>query len=114
LISPADLPKIKRFTNFLEEKLKNIKNWGVKRPFNLDPGYVSLSAVVLASTKPYSHRLYVGNYIYAEVTLIYKNNCFMDLPWTYPDYRTSEYKNFFSKMREVLKSWKKSRKMLQS
>ncbi len=103
LILQQDLPKIKRWTNFVEEALKNYKNWGVKRPFNLDPGYLSLSNLVLASTKPYCHRLYLGNYIYAEVTLIYKNNTFISMPWTYKDYQSKEYNVFFSKMRDILK-----------
>ncbi len=102
LIYPQELPKIKRWTNFVEEALKKYKNWEVKRPFNLDPGYLSLSNVVLASTKPYSHRLYLGNFIYGEVTLMFKNNSFINMPWTYKDYQSLEYKVFFSKMRNIL------------
>ncbi|MFN7181847.1 MAG: DUF4416 family protein [Planctomycetota bacterium] len=107
LIKPDELAKIKRWTNFIEEILKSYKKWDVRRPFNLDPGYLSLSSVVLASTKPCSHRLYLGHYIYAEVTLLYKNKTFIYMPWTYRDYRSQEYGDFFSKMRDILyKVWR--------
>ncbi len=103
LIFPNELVKIKRWTNFMEEKLKTIKCWNVSRPFNLDPGYVSLSQVVLASTKPYSHRLYLGNNIYGEITLIFRGGSFIPMPWTYRDYKTKEYIGFFNEVREQLK-----------
>lgn len=103
LIFPDELIKIKRWTNFVEEKLKVIKNWSVQRPFNLDPGYISLSQIVLASTKPYSHRLYLGNKIYAEIALMFKGNSFIPLPWTYRDYQTAKYVEFFNKVRGNLK-----------
>lgn len=103
LIFPGAIVLIKRWTNYVECKLKEMKEWGVERPFNLDPGYVGLSQMVLASTKPYSHRLYLGSGIYAEVTLIFKNGGFTPMPWTYKDYRTIEYLNFFNKVRDALK-----------
>lgn len=102
LIFPNEIAVIKRWTNYVEEKSKGMKNWGVTRPFNLDPGYVALSQIVLASTKPYSHRIYLGSRIYAEVTLIYRRGTFTFLPWTYSDYKTEEYISFFNKLRFIL------------
>jgi hypothetical protein len=41
---------------------------------------------VLATGKNYSHRIYIGKGIYADLTLIYTKGAFQKLPWTYPDY----------------------------
>ena len=45
----------------------------------------------------------MGKGIYAEVTLIYKNQKFVALEWTYPDYREAIAFDFFQKAREILK-----------
>ena len=74
-----------------------------KRSVNIDPGYLDLAKVVLFSTKDYSHRIYLDKGIYAEVTLFYKDNRFNPWPWTYPDYRTSEYLGIFKSIREIYK-----------
>jgi hypothetical protein len=42
------------------------------RPVNLDPGFIEPSKLILASTKNFSHRIYIGNKMYAEVTLMYE------------------------------------------
>jgi hypothetical protein len=80
------------------EKRFSIAN---KRQINIDPGYLSLDKVVLATHKDYSHRLYLGKGIYGEVTLFFKDKTFNPFPWTYPDYRTHEYINFFNDAREI-------------
>jgi len=100
LIDPEKLPSIKVFTNKLEEKFLLPKS--KKRRINIDPGYLSLSKLVLASTKDFSHRIYLGKGIYGEVTLIYhRKEGFSPLPWTYPDYRTSLYQKFFFEVRKL-------------
>ncbi len=75
----------------------------VARPINLDPGYVSLAKVVLASTKDYSHRIYLRDGIYAEVTLTFTKGRFEPWPWTFPDYRLEAYLSFFNSVRAALK-----------
>jgi len=67
---------------------------------NLDPGYLTMAKIVLASTKDFSHRIYLERGIYGEVTLYYKENTFNALPWTYPDYQSAAAKDFLSKVRE--------------
>lgn len=101
-ISPEELSKIKIFTNQLEEKFSLQDN----RQINLDPGYLSLSKLVLATTKDYSHRIYLREGIYAEVTLYYQDKTFKPYPWTYPDYKTREYREVFSQIRQIyLEQW---------
>ena len=82
LIKQSSLAEIKLATNNIEHKYS--KNG--KRIFNLDPGYMIKSKFVLATGKNYSHRIYIGKKIYADLTLIYTKGSFQTLPWTYPDY----------------------------
>jgi len=68
-----------------------------KRTINLDCGYLSLENMVLATGKPYSHRIYLMDGVYAELTYKFENKSFTSLPWTYPDYQHSEKIDFFNK-----------------
>lgn len=72
-----------------------------KRSINIDPGYVDNAQVVLATTKNYAHRIYIGMGYYAEVTLIYRRNGFVTLEWTYPDYRSPVALEFFTQVRSI-------------
>jgi hypothetical protein len=101
LIKPDELAALKIWTNELEEKTLNDREG---RMVNIDPGIISLSSLILASTKNYSHRIYLSGGIYAEVTLIYKDNRFNHLEWTYPDYREEAALEFFGGVRRWLKN----------
>jgi hypothetical protein len=96
LIAIARLPEIKLATNRLEEKLARS---GGKRRINIDPGYLCLHHVILATTKGYTHRPYLRDGIYADLTLIYQNKSFRSLEWTYPDYRQEEVIRLFNELR---------------
>jgi hypothetical protein len=95
LVTPDRLVDIKLFTNDLERTLSE----GGKRLVNIDPGYLTAAKVVLATTKDYAHRLYLGSGIYGEVTLVFRQKQFQPLAWTYPDYRTEAYHEFFRQLR---------------
>lgn len=99
-ISVTELVAIKRFTNTLEQLFAR----DGRRTINIDPGYVTLGKVVLATTKDYDHRLYIGSGIYEEVTLRYRRTSagFEPWPWTYPDYSTPEALEFFKHVRDLL------------
>ncbi|MBS3765816.1 DUF4416 family protein [Candidatus Bipolaricaulota bacterium] len=100
LIPPEELAEIKLETNEIELSLAKDSNADAERPVNIDPGYLGPSKLVLATTKNYSHRIYLERGIYAEVTLQYENGGFRPQPWTYPDYRSDEYLDFFQGLRE--------------
>lgn len=100
LVAPDVLADLKLMTNKIEDRYRNENG---SRQVNIDPGVISLSSLVLASTKNYSHRIYLGKGIYAEVTLIYKNHKFNPLEWTYPDYKENIALEFFSQARAILK-----------
>ena len=53
---------------------------------------------MLASTKDHAHRIYLGDGIYAEVTLAYRQRQWQPLEWTYPDYRRDDYQEFFTRL----------------
>ena len=82
LINQDELPEIKLATNRLEQSVAQ----SGRRRVNIDPGYLLYERFVLASGKNFSHRIYIGNGIYADLTLIYQRGGFEKLPWTYPDY----------------------------
>jgi len=82
LIQQDALAQIKITTNDLELKY-SIND---RRKVNLDPGYLLQERFVLATNKNFSHRIYIGGCVYADLTLIFTKGEFQTLPWTYPDY----------------------------
>lgn len=95
LIQQDELAKIKLATNALE----NARREQDRRRINIDPGYLLLERFVLASGKNFSHRIYIGRGIYADLTLIYQHGGFTTLPWTYPDYADTPMTGFLSQVR---------------
>ncbi len=86
LISPDRLAEVKTITDTLELSMAD----DGRRPVNLDPGLITESSVILATTKNRAHRIAIGRSLYAEVTLIYHHHGFESFPWTYADYRSKE------------------------
>jgi uncharacterized protein DUF4416 len=105
-MDPGKLPSIKRFTNDLENDYAVESGQHLRRRINLDPGYVTEAKVVLASAKDFAHRVYIGDGIYAEVTLKYitKDRSFVPCEHTYPDFRTTSYLTLFNNVREDLRT----------
>lgn len=97
LIPPQRLSRIKIITNTIEEELSQ----GENRLINIDPGYLNLPKLILASTKDYIHRIYINKGVYAEVTLFYQDKSFKFWDWTYPDYKSAEYIKIFNQIREI-------------
>ena len=102
LIDPGSLPQAKHTTNALEQNLAAQLSTSLPRPVNLDPGIIEPSKLILATTKNYSHRIYIGQKMYAEVTLIFDKGSWHPLPYTYPDYKQPCYHDFFTKVRTRL------------
>ena len=98
-VSRERLPEVKLRTNDIEALLSE----GGRRTVNIDPGYVSLENVVLATTKGYSHRIYLGAGIYGDLTLRYHGGTYKSLEWTYPDYGSDEAISLFNRWRASLK-----------
>ncbi len=96
LIAQRELSRVKLETNRLEASY-TIEN---KRSVNIDPGYLLNARFVLATGKDYTHRIYIGSGIYADLTLIYQKGTFQSLPWTYPDYAEAEMISFLTRVRQ--------------
>lgn len=99
-IMPDKLAKAKLTAIRIEEHFLGEKGG---RKVNIDPGLIGLANLILASTKDFSHRLYLGEGIFGEVTLLYENNSYLALPWTYPDYQRQDVHEFLLRVRESLK-----------
>jgi len=105
LIDPGNLPAIKHQSNALEAALADSppgRALNVPRPINLDPGYIEPSKLVLATTKNYAHRVYIGDSMYAESTLHYHKGRWQPWPFTYPDYAGGAYDDFLNQARTRL------------
>jgi hypothetical protein len=98
LIRSETLPDIKLSTNELERRL----SLNGRRTYNIDPGYITLSKLVLATTKNYAHRIHLRNGIYAEVTLLFKGSAYVPNGFTYHDYCQADSVEFFGKGRELI------------
>lgn len=97
LISPENLFQAKITADKIEKRLSK----GEFRMINIDPGYIDMAKLILASTKDYKHRIYLNKGIYAEITLFYQNKTFTPLEWTYPDYKSADYISIFNKIRDI-------------
>lgn len=102
LIDPGELSRIKLKTNDIEEKLAKKLALPFPRPVNLDPGMIEPAKLILASTKNFSHRIYIGDNIYAELTLSYCKGEWESYKYTFPDYKETRYHEFFSRVRDRL------------
>lgn len=103
LISPENLADIKEETNELEAAIA-AETPSVRRPVNLDPGYLEQAKIVLASTKNFYHRILISGGIYAEVTQHYEDGQWRSLPWTFPDFRSGRYSEFFLSLRRTYRA----------
>jgi len=109
IFDPGRISETKLLANRLEQSF----SVHGKRKVNIDPGYITLTKVVLATTKNYSHRIYVGKGIYAEITLSWEKGAFNPNPWTYPDYKRPAVIDFFNTAREKVKKVQDSKSEVQ-
>jgi len=100
LMEQDALAETKLMTNAMEQKYAR----GGKRSVNIDPGYLIHERFVLATGKNYTHRIYIGKGIYADLTLIYQKGAFRKLPWTYPDYADARMLAFLEMVRNRYKA----------
>lgn len=102
LFDPTELVRVKLQTNRWEEQYASAGRHREARPLNLDPGYLALGKLVLASTKDFAHRIYLERGIYAEITLTYRHRHWRHHEWTFADYRRADYQRFFTTARDYL------------
>ena len=96
LIPRENLVRIKREANDIEEQFA----MEGKRRINIDPGYICTEHLILATTKGYTHRPYLGEGIHADLTLVYREGTFRPLEWTYQDYASSPVREILQEVRK--------------
>ena len=101
LMDPGYLADRKIFTNTIETSTGNDQK---PRKINLDPGYFDGGKIVLATTKNFSHRIYIGKGIYAEATIRWEKGDFRPFEYTYPDYASQEYRPALIHIRNLYRS----------
>ena len=97
LADPALLAGDKALAASIEEELADRQE---KRRVNIDPGHLFAGSVVLATSKGYSHRIYLRDCVWAEAELRYVRGRYEPFPWTYRDYRSEAAQSFFRRLRE--------------
>ena len=96
LMGAEELAQAKLFTNRVEDDYTS----GNRRRVNIDPGYMALEKFVLASCKNFSHRIFIGDGVWADLTLMYVDEGFTALPWTYPDYKEDAMTGILAEIRK--------------
>jgi hypothetical protein len=96
LVAQDRLPEIKLATNALEDVWRDKKGY---RQVNLDPGLLCLERLVLGTGKNFTHRIYLGQGIFADLTLIFQKGDWQALPWTFPDYAGEDIQDVLTRMR---------------
>jgi hypothetical protein len=106
LVDPGLLSAVKHHAIRIEATYSEPSSAGTRRRINLDPGYLTEAKVVLATTKDFPHRIYIGESIYAESTLHYHKDSrsFQPVEHTYPDFRTEPCLRLFTEARKHLRS----------
>lgn len=100
LLKAEYIGAIKRQTNRMERKFMI----GGNRKVNIDPGYVSLDKMALATTKDSTYRIYLGKGIYVQSTLYFQKGSFHPWSWTYKDYKSKVAIDFFNEVRSKFKT----------
>lgn len=100
LIPPESLSETKLRTNQLEEEIRAAVQAG-ERVVNLDPGFLTSSALIMATAKNFAHRVPLQKGIYAHLELLLARKETRPLDWTYPDYKKEDYQKFFLDVRRI-------------
>lgn len=100
LIAPEALPALKIRAIDLEGSLREVRG-APGRPVNIDPGYLSAAALVMATAKDFAHRIPLARGIYAHLEFLFTKTGVKTLDWTYPDLRREPAMAYFRSVREL-------------
>ncbi len=107
LVPPDRLISVKIWTN--EQEAQTLNERGGRR-INIDPGYLAASKLILATGKDFSHRIYIGEGVWGDLTLMVKKGEFAPLPWTFPDYGSEPLLGILNTLRKRYRWQLKNRK----
>ncbi len=111
LVGPDTIVHFKRKTNRTELAFSSERIGSPGRSVNIDPGYIDTGKLVLASTKAQAHRIYIGQGVYAEVTLLYHHGAYHPFIYTYEDYRSQYTNSFLIQVRKKFLQQKRNSKV---
>ena len=97
---PYEIVKAKIFTMQIEGSMGRGEGGRMVRQVNIDPGYLTQAKIVLASSKDFSHRIYLGRGVFAEVTLSFAEGSYRPHSYTFPEYSDEKNIALFNRMRE--------------
>ncbi|MCX6578112.1 MAG: DUF4416 family protein [Candidatus Aminicenantes bacterium] len=100
LIPPERLSEIKVRSNALEEDIRREFRADI-RIVNLDPGYITQAALIMATAKDFSHRVPLAQGIYAHLEFLFTKTGIRRLDWTYPDFLKEAYQTYFQGVRKT-------------
>ena len=100
LVDPSGLAAVKIRTNGLESEIAAEFDAGgrpghPRRIVNLDPGYLTPAALIMATAKDFSHRIPLQDGIYGHLELLFTRTGIRRLEWTYPDFCQAGYQTYF-------------------
>ncbi|MBX7147624.1 DUF4416 family protein [bacterium] len=95
---PYKIAEFKESSIVLEREFFTEKG---KRLVNIDPGYLDLTKIVLASTKYGGHKIALSNTMYADMVMEYYKGEFRGFDWTFPDFKSGMYDGYFKRLREL-------------
>ncbi|ACV67599.1 DUF4416 family protein [Desulfohalobium retbaense] len=102
---PQDrLAEAKLVTNALEDAFRDAEG---NRRINLDPGLLSLERLVLATGKGFTHRIYLKEGIWADLTLMYQKGGWRAFDWTFADYADAPLQAWLTRLRDEYKQARK-------
>ncbi len=99
--SPSSIVGMKTRAALIEQRLAGENGC---RPVNIDPGYMDCFKIVLASYKEGGQKIYLGEGIWADMTMYYKKGRWLPFPWTFPDFRDGRYDDYLTSLREKYKT----------
>ncbi len=107
-VDPSVLPSAKIRTNALEREIA-AEFGGPARIVNLDPGYLTAAALIMATAKDFSHRIPLRDGIYGHLEFLFTKTGIRRLDWTYPDFAQEGYQAYFLALRRKFLSAMKKR-----
>jgi len=96
LLPQDGLIAAKLATNALETRLAGPDG---RRRVNCDPGLLTQERLVLATGKNFTHRIYLGQGLFADLTLVFQAGSWQTLPWTFPDYASPALRGILTAIR---------------
>jgi hypothetical protein len=95
-----ELPQARATTGRIESTF----SVGAKREVNLDPGYLDLGKLVLASWKEAPDKIYMGDGVWAHTCLRFGDGRFRAPDHSFPDFRDGRFDDFMLEARALYKS----------